>query len=271
MKTYENHLEAFCAAAAQTCCLAPDRSVHFFVAAMIAGCARQTLSQAVRRGVIAPCYAPLLSQQRWLHQSSPRFNVACTPGVPVMFTTIYDKPGYDDYLELEWDEMPRDEFGVPAHIPPELSTTIRHTYYIPPQYFPFLKKLGDDTPELKPWMDKLMNGEMTFDDYEEMFYQFAKPLKIHRPLIPMPYRTAEEMKKSPELLWEGAWLSFRQRVLGDYTSRHYFRDFIGGMGVGVFLAWVYTQAHRQYRIDMKLFYLEAPEHKINWVTPRGDL
>ena len=27
-------------------------------------------------------------------------------------------------------------------------------------------------------MDKLINGEMTFDDYEEMFYQFAKPLKI---------------------------------------------------------------------------------------------
>ena len=26
-------------------------------------------------------------------------------------------------------------------------------------------------------MDKLINGEMTFDDYEEMFYQFAKPLK----------------------------------------------------------------------------------------------
>lgn len=26
-------------------------------------------------------------------------------------------------------------------------------------------------------MDKLMNGEMTFDDYEEMFYTFAKPLK----------------------------------------------------------------------------------------------
>ena len=81
-------------------------------------------------------------------------------------------------------------------------------------------------------MDKLINGEMTFDDYEEMFYQFAKPLKsfgctwqtrasvglrhalrfvalrIHRPLIPMPYRTAEEMKKSEEVAWEGAWLSF---------------------------------------------------------------
>lgn len=26
-------------------------------------------------------------------------------------------------------------------------------------------------------MDKLINGELTFDDYEEMFYQFAKPLK----------------------------------------------------------------------------------------------
>ena len=32
-----------------------------------------------------------------------------------------------------WKVMPRDEFGVPAHIPPELSTTIRHTYYVPPQ------------------------------------------------------------------------------------------------------------------------------------------
>ena len=96
----------------------------------------------------------------------------------------------------------------------------------------------------------------------------------------MPYRTEEEMKKSPELAWEGAWLSFRpsagqkaltaalgQRVMGDYTSRrlglctsrapmkskeshitssqgpekplgrHYFRDFIGGMGVGLFIAW----------------------------------
>eukprot|EP00913_Durusdinium_trenchii_P003318 g3072.t1 len=102
-----------------------------------------------------------------------------------------------------------------------------------------------------------MNGEMTFDDYEEMFYTFAKPLKIHRPLIPMPYRSEAEMKKSPEVAWEGAWLSFRQRVLGDYTSRHYFRDFVGGMGVGIFLAWIYVQAHRQYRIDMKLFYLEA--------------
>ena len=26
--------------------------------------------------------------------------------------------------------MPRDEFGVPAHIPPELSTEIKHTYYV---------------------------------------------------------------------------------------------------------------------------------------------
>ena len=34
-------------------------------------------------------------------------------------------------------------------------------------------------------------------------------LRIHRPLIPMPYRTAEEMKKSEEVAWEGAWLSFR--------------------------------------------------------------
>merc|ERR1712124_165360 len=94
----------------------------------------------------------------------------------------------------EYEVMPRDEFGVPAHIPPELSTEIKHTYYVPPQYYPFLKKLGDDTPELKPFMDKLINGEMTYDDYEHMFYHFAKPLKIYRSMIPVPYRTAEECK-----------------------------------------------------------------------------
>ena len=56
--------------------------------------------------------------------------------------------------------------------------------------------LGDDTPELKPYTDKLMNGEMTFDDYEEMFYAFAKPLKIHRPLIPIPYARGKIMECS---------------------------------------------------------------------------
>jgi len=188
-----------------------------------------------------------------------------------MYNISFDKPGWDPEMELEYDVMPRDEFGVPAYIPPELSTQIRHTYYVPPQYYPFLKKLGDDTPELKPFTDKLMNGELTFSDYEEMFYTFAKPLKIRRPLMAMPYRTAEEVARTPEVEWEGAWLSFRQRVLGDYTSRHYFRDFIAAMSMGVFLAWVYIQGHKQYRIDMKLFYLEAPEHKINWIVPRGDL
>jgi hypothetical protein len=28
---------------------------------------------------------------------------------------------------------------------------------------------------------------------KEMFYTFAKPLKIHRPRIAMPYRSAEEI------------------------------------------------------------------------------
>ena len=30
-------------------------------------------------------------------------------------------------LSPRYDEMPRNEFGVPAHIPPEISTAIRHT------------------------------------------------------------------------------------------------------------------------------------------------
>jgi len=231
---------------------------------------RQGTAIASAKAMI-PKAMPVALQQRQLHQSPQRLTVAHNPGMPVMFAIIYDKPGWDPEMELEYDVMPRDEFGVPAHIPPELSTTIRHTYYVPPQYYPFLKKLGDDTPELKPWMDKLINGQLSFDDYEEMFYQFAKPLKIHRPLIPMPYRTEEEIKRQDEVAWEGAWLSFRQRVKGDYKTRHYVRDQLSGLAAGVFLACVYIQAHRQYRIDMKLFYLEAPEHKINWVVPRGDL
>jgi len=188
-----------------------------------------------------------------------------------MFTISFDKPGWNPEMELEYDVMPRDEFGVPAHIPPEVSTTIRHTYHVPPQYYPWLKKLGDDTPELKPYTDKLINGELTFDGYEEMFYAFAKPLKIHRQFIPMPYRTEAEIAKEAEVAWEGAWLSFRQRVYGDYLSQHYLRDFFVGMAAGFFFAWCYIVNHRQYRVDMKLFYLEAPEHKINWVPPRGDL
>lgn len=37
-------------------------------------------------------------------------------------------------------------------------------------------------------------GDMTYDDYEEMFYKFAKPLKIYRHRIPLPYRTVDEIK-----------------------------------------------------------------------------
>ncbi|CAJ1367002.1 unnamed protein product [Effrenium voratum] len=134
---------------------------------MISACARRVAlsARAVPAGAAANV-SPLAAQTRLLHQSSPRFNQCVNPGYPVMWTLVYDKPAYDPEMELEYDVMPRDEFGVPAHIPPEISTAIRHTYYIPPQYYPFLKKLGDDTPELKPWMDKLINGEMTFDDYE---------------------------------------------------------------------------------------------------------
>ena len=39
-----------------------------------------------------------------------------------MYHISYDKPGWDPEMELEYDVMPRDEFGVPAHIPPEVSS-----------------------------------------------------------------------------------------------------------------------------------------------------
>ena len=107
--------------------------------------------------------------------------------------------------------------SVPAHIPPEISTKIKHVFHVPPQFYPFLKKLGDDTPALQPYMEKLINGQMTFQDYEDMFYKFAKPAKIYRKQIPAPYRTPEEIAREQEVEWEGAWLSYRQRVLAGET------------------------------------------------------
>ncbi|EER01230.1 conserved hypothetical protein, partial [Perkinsus marinus ATCC 50983] len=192
-------------------------------------------------------------------------------GYPFHYVVQYDDPNYDCEADFEFEEIPRDEFGVPAHIPPELSTQIRHTYYVPPQYYPFLKKLGEDTPELKPYTDKLIMGDMTYDDYEEMFYKFAKPLKIYRSRLPLPYRTDEEISQEKYVNWCGRWYSYRQRLQGDYYSRHYFRDWLIGVMLGMYLGNLCVQQHRQYRVDMKLFYLEAPEHKINWVKPRGDL
>lgn len=193
-------------------------------------------------------------------------------GYPFVWLTLNDKGiHWDPFFARDYDVMTRDEWGVPASIPPELSTQIKHTYHVPPQYYPFLKKLGDDDPALKPYMDRLINGEMTFDDYEEMFYKFAVPFKITRSRIPMPYRSPQEMANEEEVAWESAWLAFRQRILGDYTSQHYFRDMIGGLAFGFYVAYLWIDTQYQYRIDMKLFYLEAPEHKINWIVPRGDL
>lgn len=192
-------------------------------------------------------------------------------GYPMMYIVTYDKPSWQPLWEEEYEVMPRDEFGVPASIPPEVSTTIKHVYYPPPQFYPFFKKLGDDTPELKSYMHKLIQGKLTFDDYEEMFYKFAKPLKIYRKQIAMPYRSPEEQLKTDEVNWESAWLSYRQRVLGDFNVHMYLREYILGCLIGIYFMWLWVDAHKQYRLDMKLFYLEAPEHKLNWVKPRGDL
>lgn len=193
------------------------------------------------------------------------------PGYPMLFDVKYDRPTWQPLWEEEHEVIPRDGYGVPAHIPPEVSTKIKHVLYVPPQFYPFLKKLGDDTPALQPYMEKLINGELTFQDYEDMFYKFAKPAKIYRKQIPAPYRTPEEVARQQEVEWEGAWLSYRQRVLADYQSAVYLREYLFGAILGIFFAYLWLDQHRQYRIDMKLFYLEAPEHKVNWVKPRGDL
>ncbi|KYF45960.1 hypothetical protein TGARI_229920 [Toxoplasma gondii ARI] len=192
-------------------------------------------------------------------------------GSPMLFVMQWDRPTWQPVWEDEHQVIPRDGFGVPAQIPPEVSQHIKHVYYVPPQFFPFLKKLADDTPSLQPFMYKLIKGDFTYDDYEEMFYKFAKPLKIYRNQIPMPYRTPEEMAREAEVAWEGAWLSYRQKVLASYNTAMFFREYLFGALIGVYCAFLFLDQHRQYRLDMKLFYLEAPEHKINWVVPRGDL
>lgn len=192
-------------------------------------------------------------------------------GYPMMFIVTYDKPSWQPFWEEECEVLPRDEFGVPATIPPEVSTKIKHTYFVPPQFYTFLKKLGDDTEELKPYMMKLIKGEFTYDDYQEMFYKFAKPLKIYRQQIPVPYRTAEEVAREEEMKWQSAWFSYRQKVLAEYNAVIYLREFLLYMTVGIYFAYLWFDMLKQYRLDMKLFYLEAPEHKINWVKPRGDL
>ncbi|GAW80753.1 hypothetical protein, conserved [Plasmodium gonderi] len=192
-------------------------------------------------------------------------------GYPMMFIVTYDRPSWQPFWENEYEVIPRDEFGVPSSIPPELSTQIKHTYYVPPQFYTFLKKLGDDTDELRPYMTKLIKGEFTYDDYQEMFYKFAKPLKIFRSKIPLPYRSPEEISKEEEVKWESAWYTYRQKVLAEYNVTMCLREFILYMTVGLYFAYLWLDALRQYRLDMKLFYLEAPEHKINWVKPRGDL
>lgn len=192
-------------------------------------------------------------------------------GYPMMFLVTYDKPSWQPFWEEESEVLPRDEFGVPASIPPEVSTKIKHTYFVPPQFYTFLKKLGDDTEELKPYMIKLIKGEFTYDDYQEMFYKFAKPLKIYRKQIPVPYRTAEEIAREEEMKWQSAWFTYRQKVLAEYNVVMYLREFLLYMTVGIYFAYLWFDMLKQYRLDMKLFYLEAPEHKINWVKPRGDL
>lgn len=189
----------------------------------------------------------------------------------MLFVMQWDRPTWQPLWEDEHEFIPRDGYGVPAHIPPEVSQHFKHVYFVPPQFFPFLKKVADDTPALQPFMYKLIKGDFTHDDYEEMFYKFAKPLKIYRNQIPMPYRTPEEQAREAEVAWEGAWLSYRQRVLASYNTAMFFREYIFGGLIGIYLSYLFLDNQRQYRLDMKLFYLEAPEHKINWVKPRGDL
>lgn len=192
-------------------------------------------------------------------------------GWPILIASNTTQPMWQCYTWGENSVIPRDGYGCPGSFPPEVTTRIHHTFRLPPQFYPFLKKLGDDTPALKPYMDRLITGKFTNNDYEEMFYKFAKPLSIYRKLIPKPFRTVEEQAREAEVSWESAWLSYRQSVAAEYNVLINMREYLLGMLVGVYVAYLWLQMQRQYRADMRLYYHEAPEHRVKWVVPRGDL
>lgn len=192
-------------------------------------------------------------------------------GWPILIASNTTQPMWQAYAWGEHSVIPRDGYGCPATFPPEVTTKIHHTFRLPPQFYPFLKKLGDDTPALKPYMDRLISGKFTNNDYEEMFYKFAKPLTIYRRLIPKPFRTVEEQAKEAEVSWESAWLSYRQSVAAEFNVLINMREYLLGMLIGVYVGYLWLQMQRQYRADMRLYYHEAPEHKVKWVVPRGDL
>jgi len=182
----------------------------------------------------------------------------------------YDRPVNVD-KDLEYEMIPRDAFGVPAHIPPDLSTNILHTYAVPPEYYPALKRFGDENPSHKVWFDKLIHGELSYLEYEEMFYRASKPLKTNRKRIPLGFRTAEEETRHEEVNWDGVMRSFQQRAWGEYLTYYVATDLLFSIIFGLWVSQLWVSQVIYYREDMKLFYVEAPEHKIWWLNPRGDL
>eukprot|EP01068_Selenidium_serpulae_P016871 Selendium_serpulae@DN6331_c4_g1_i3.p2 len=95
--------------------------------------------------------------------------------------------------------------------------------------------------------------------------------QIHRSELAMPFRSPAEVSKEADVAWESSWLSFRALVNGDMHDQQALRDYLIAFLFSAYFAFVWAQGHKQYRRDLKLFYLEAPEHKINWVPARGDL
>ena len=65
--------------------------------------------------------------------------------------------------------------------------------------------------------------------------------------------------------------TFQQRVWGEYLTAYFLTDFLYSLFFGLFWGQIMLTQVTWYREDMKLYYIEAPEHKINWVVPRGDL
>lgn len=202
--------------------------------------------------------------------TAPALSSKTGSGIPILWTVTADRPWYIEQA-IEYEVMPRDEYGVPAFIPPDISTAIKHTLFVPPQYYPFCKRIAEDTPELKPFMDKLIKGQMTWNNFEEMFYRETRPLKIFRNRFPMPWRTDDEIAHSDMVKWGNKWWQFRMRVIKEYGSKYVFREFVPAVLVGLCACKVWMDMVINNREDMKLFYIEAPECKINWIVPRGDL
>ena len=106
----------------------PHLSHYILLALMLSQVARTGVSTARQTALRSSSFG-LMNQQRgcafWPF-AWPKLS-----GSPTFYHTTWDRD-FDPYVEEDNNpEIPRNEYGVPAHIPPEIGQSIKHAVCIP--------------------------------------------------------------------------------------------------------------------------------------------